>query len=592
MEKIQKEFRMQNLEFRIRGKKFSIFFFVFLISISYILYSPILAYAASLYFSPSSDSYTVGGVFPVGIYVSSADQAMNAADGVVTFPTDKLEVVSLSKSGSIFSLWVMEPSFSNEAGTMNFEGVVLNPGFTGASGRIITVNFRAKAMGTASLDFSSGSVLANDGLGTNILARLGSAQFTLGVAVTTPVGKPSVSAPIVPAAPKIFSATHPEPDKWYSNNSPEFSWNLPADVTALKFSINDNPNAEPTTLQSPPISEKKIEALKDGVWYFHLSFKNAAGWGAVGHRKVMIDTEPPEPFEIKVDNDGDLTNPQPILYFKANDKTSGISHYEIKIGTGDIFPLLLGKIEKNSYKMPYQSFGKHPILVNAVDKAGNATPAGSEVTIEPLEPPKITDYPERIQIGDVLILKGTSAYPDSEVLIFVKGENGVVEKGTVSVDENGRWSYRHSGVLVKGIYQIWAEVRDKRGALSPPSASVTVSVGLPLLLKFGKIAIDYFTAMITLIVLLAILLLILLYIWHRVYVKRMKIKKEVKDAHESVRKAFHALREETEEDISKIDKKPGLSQEEKKARDEIKEALNISEEHIKREIDDIDKELE
>src|SRR3989344_8514414 len=94
---------------------------------------PLTAQAATLYFSSSSGTQAVGTTFSVGVYVSSADQAMNAASGVISFPADKLAVESLSKSGSIFSLWVQEPSFSNSAGAVNFEGIVLNPGFTGAS---------------------------------------------------------------------------------------------------------------------------------------------------------------------------------------------------------------------------------------------------------------------------------------------------------------------------------------------------------------------------------------------------------------------------------------------------------------------------
>ena len=105
---------------------------------------------------------------------------MNAASGAISFPPDKLEVISLSKTGSIFTLWVQEPLFSNSSGAVNFEGIALNPGFTGIGGKLITVNFKAKAAGAAVLNFSSGSVLANDGKGTNILANLGSAQFSLG----------------------------------------------------------------------------------------------------------------------------------------------------------------------------------------------------------------------------------------------------------------------------------------------------------------------------------------------------------------------------------------------------------------------------
>ena len=111
------------------------------------------AEAATLYFSPSSGEYAVGGVFSVSVYVSSADQAMNAASGAVSFPADKLEVISLSKTGSIFTLWVQEPLFSNSSGAVNFEGIALNPGFTGIGGKLITMNFKAKAAGRRHFEF-------------------------------------------------------------------------------------------------------------------------------------------------------------------------------------------------------------------------------------------------------------------------------------------------------------------------------------------------------------------------------------------------------------------------------------------------------
>ncbi|MDP2703860.1 MAG: hypothetical protein Q8P01_01415, partial [bacterium] len=93
----------------------------------------------------------------MNITVESTDQAMNAVSGVVSFPWDKLEVVSISKQGSILSLWPAEPSFSNSAGTVNFEGIALNPGYIGANGKILTITFRTRNTGQANLSFSSGS---------------------------------------------------------------------------------------------------------------------------------------------------------------------------------------------------------------------------------------------------------------------------------------------------------------------------------------------------------------------------------------------------------------------------------------------------
>ena len=48
---------------------------------------PFAARAANLYFSPQSGSYAVGSTLAVNIYVSSPDQAMNAASGIISFPT-------------------------------------------------------------------------------------------------------------------------------------------------------------------------------------------------------------------------------------------------------------------------------------------------------------------------------------------------------------------------------------------------------------------------------------------------------------------------------------------------------------------------
>ncbi len=140
---------------------------------------PFTAMAASLNFSPAVLSRTVGNTFSVVVYVSSPDKTVNAVSGTISFPADKLEIVGISKAKSIVSLWVQEPAFSNAEGTFGFEGIALNPGFIGSRGNIISVTFRAKSSGQAKVYFTSGSVLANDGAGTNILENLGTANFSI-----------------------------------------------------------------------------------------------------------------------------------------------------------------------------------------------------------------------------------------------------------------------------------------------------------------------------------------------------------------------------------------------------------------------------
>ncbi|MDP3785334.1 MAG: cohesin domain-containing protein, partial [bacterium] len=216
---------------RILARKFTkILVFISLVFVFFSVWSQAVE-AATLYFSPSSGEYTVGKTLSVSVYVSSADQAMNAASGVISFPQDKLEVTSLSKAGSIFGLWVQEPLFSNSAGTVNFEGIVLNPGFTGAGGKVITINFKVRAAGAAPLNFLSGSALANDGKGTNILASLGDAQFGLGGAGPSILESTTPSIALdTPPAPRISSPTHPDPNKWYSKNTAKFMWSASSDA--------------------------------------------------------------------------------------------------------------------------------------------------------------------------------------------------------------------------------------------------------------------------------------------------------------------------------------------------------------------------
>ncbi|MFH1714104.1 MAG: hypothetical protein ABH831_00720, partial [Candidatus Nealsonbacteria bacterium] len=146
--------------------------------------------------------------------------------------------------------------------------------------------------------------------------------------------------------------------------------------------------------------------------------------------------------------------------------------------------------------------------------------------------------------------------------------------------------------LSKGDYLVWAKSEDERGALSLPTKNYSVKVGLPMFLNFGKIAIDYLNIMSTLIVLLVGTIAVIFYTWYRISVWRKRVRKETEEVSQSVMSAFRALRGEVEEQISMLDKKPGLTKEEKQLRDKLNEALDISEKFIGKEIRDVSKELE
>ncbi|MBP9715807.1 MAG: hypothetical protein KBD48_01275 [Candidatus Pacebacteria bacterium] len=148
------------------------FFFLF------ILFFTHSVFAAEISLIPSFTSYEVGDNIKVRVVLSSSGQSANAVSGNIKFSNNTLTLDSISKSNSIVTLWAVEPSFSNGAGTVDFEGVML-AGYSGSNGSVLTLNFKAKAAGTASASFTSSSVLANDGEGTNILTGTNRTSFQI-----------------------------------------------------------------------------------------------------------------------------------------------------------------------------------------------------------------------------------------------------------------------------------------------------------------------------------------------------------------------------------------------------------------------------
>ena len=348
------------------------------------------ASAADLSFVPAAGSYKVGDTFPVSIVVSSADKAMNAASARVLFPPSKLEVTHIGKGSSVLDLWIQEPAYSNNAGTIDFEGISFNPGYQGVRGELLTVTFKVKSSGTVPLSFAYGSVLANDGQGTDILTSLGSALFDIaeGSAVSAPVSPPAsssgtkpssqtVSSPSpttakgAPSAPRVYSPTHPDPKGWYAETVAVFDWVPPLGVTASRLLWGRNDNAMPNVLYNDALDSKTIELAdaEDGVYYFHVQLRNGDGWSSVTHYQFNVDRTPPDTLSVMCVNDGDTCSGS--FKLTSSDARSGISHYLVQVD--DRKPELWRNNSAGTrvWDPPFLRGGTHILSVTAVDKAGN-----------------------------------------------------------------------------------------------------------------------------------------------------------------------------------------------------------------------------
>jgi len=561
--------------------------YTIIFSFALLVLAPFSVHAATLNFSPLSGSYGVGNTFPVNITVESTDQAMNAASGVVSFPWDKLEVISISKQGSIFSLWPAEPSFSNSAGTVSFEGIVLNPGYTGAFGKILTITFRARSAGQANLNFSSGSVLANDGTGANILNRLRVAVLTLTSAGETP-SVPQAETPVATGNTLgIASPTHPDQTKWYADNTPEFSWKLPQGVLEVRTLIGKSLAGNPSVSYIPPISKKKVDELPDGTYYFSLQVRTTTGWSAVSRYRVNIDTMPPKPFSVIFPHGNKGLEPQPVVFFNTTDNESGISHYEIKIGS-DVKPMKTAPVaEANPYVLPPQDPGVYTLFVVAVDNAGNIRNSSAEFTIEGIDTPVITYYQETVEEGDIVKVRGTT-YPDSDVTVYIREGDSLISEEYTKSNSLGDFALVVTKRLDSGVYTFTARVKDERGAQSAETSPLSISVQSEFVTGLVSFVLKYLSAAILALLAFGALAWGGAHLWFKIPRTIQRMRREAREAEKVSEKSFKVLREGVQNHVARLKRlKRKLTEEEAEFLEQFEQKLEEAEEVITKEIQDI-----
>jgi hypothetical protein len=158
---------------------------------------PAVSFAAGLYVTPIEGTYRVNEIFTATIRLDSIKQYINAAEGALHFPPKMLEVVRVSKTGSILTLWPEEPSFSNEAGIVRFAGAVEGGfGFKGAGAPVLQIVFRSLYPGSAALDIKDAQVFSSDGRGTPVLENTEGATITISNAAFPEPQPPVAPAPI------------------------------------------------------------------------------------------------------------------------------------------------------------------------------------------------------------------------------------------------------------------------------------------------------------------------------------------------------------------------------------------------------------
>ena len=370
---------------------------VAVVALVVVVYScPYTVRAATVSLTPAITSVSAGNIVIVHVVVNTQGTAINDGSATIQFPTDLLEVVSVSKSSSIFSLWVEEPAFSNSAGTVSFDGGVPTPGYQGSSGNMLDITFRAKKTGSASILVSDANVLANDGQGTDVYSGATNDTVTVTpaapaapVPTPVPVAKPAATPPVTQrtlteTTVTITSPTHPSQDAWYAQSVAQLAWDVPPQTSAIKILISHDQSALPTKLYKPAIVQKSIDSLTDGTWYARVSALSGGMWGPVSTYTLNIDTTPPRLAISSLVYSPDTKTV--TVAGSAQDDTSGFGSLSLVVdGVGaqsDVGGLLtLGKVEVPLDATP----GQHVVKIRAVDRAGNYTDSQDFYITVPVE---------------------------------------------------------------------------------------------------------------------------------------------------------------------------------------------------------------
>lgn len=548
-----------------------------------------IAEAATLSISPNTGVYTTNGTFTARIAVNTQNKSINAAEGTITFNPKEVTVVSVNRTGSIFNLWVTEPTFSNSAGTITFSGG-LPAGYTGQSGTIMNVTFRSVAAGTTRVNFKSGSVLANDGRGTNILDAMSGGTYTMQAVTSLP--EPEMIEYVAPAntpgTPQIQSTTHADPAKWYAVNEAILGWTLPSDVVAVRTLLDQSPTTIPTKVYDDPVREITLSDLPEGISYFHLQFKNADGWGRVAHYRLGVDTKKPESIAISHPDDADFANPAQVLLVKVEDETSLVQKFKVKIDAEEPFELI-DETGSSTISLPALKPGYHSVIIEAFDEAGNSIVGTYSFTILAFEKPIFTDYPTEINEEVIPVIKGLTR-PSAEITVFLRKVGGDTTQYTLTADDTGEFIFIPEGTFRVGVYELSAQATDVYGAQSEVSDMIRIAVQQPGYLRIGSLLINVLSVVVPLIVLV---IAFMFSIWYLViYARRFRkqVTVESAEALSILQREFVSLQNTVRDQESKLRASRAtnkLTKAETTMIETINHALLTSKRAVEKEIEDI-----
>jgi hypothetical protein len=185
----------------------------------------------------------------------------------------------------------------------------------------------------------------------------------------------------VDTSPPVSFTPTASPSSWTQNTQPQITFTTTDSTSGIdhyEVKVDSGSFSTQTSMYTLP-------AQTDGTHTITVRAIDQAGNYIDGTVSVYIDTTPPNDFTPTANPSSWTNNKQPQILFNATDATSGIDHYEIKVGAAGSF-----STQTSPYTLPNQNDGTIDITVRVYDLAGNYLDRNVNVYIDTAPPDALT----------------------------------------------------------------------------------------------------------------------------------------------------------------------------------------------------------
>ncbi|MCD4760883.1 hypothetical protein K8R42_03225 [bacterium] len=305
----------------------------------------------------------------ISVVIEPGGEDINAISASINYDPEIVEIVDIIKDNSICRTdMFIEKTIIQEEGILTVSCVLPNYKLNIRKGLVAKLVVKPIQEGSFMLSFDASSqVLANDGLGTDVLRAAIGGFYQVEDYLSSQTG---INKKL------IFSHTHPNSNRWYSEKNISFSVLNHQNNTYL-YLFDQDPQAIPNFGDEVSSEDYlNFKATGDGVYYLHIRPIENDQLGPISHFKIMIDSTPPNFIEKSASQTTINANDIVRLFFAAQDSASGIQSYYIKI-ENDLFLPVASPIY-----IPFMNSGTHTITIRAFDNANNYTDEIIQINVE------------------------------------------------------------------------------------------------------------------------------------------------------------------------------------------------------------------